>query len=421
MHEADGRSAAKLREALQELDDDTIAATVRRSALPPLLAALAQLSGDLSILRDDLRPDPTRVMEPHGGLSTQQRAMAADAATEMLYRLRDGVAEPPPTATDGLRELMGFTLGSPVTDEYLDLLLEELSVDGDDRRAPQWRFDDLAPGRSFLVVIIGAGMSGLLAGHRLAQAGVPYVIVEKNDDVGGTWFENRYPGCRVDVPNHLYSYSFAQRDDWSDHFTPRPRCSSTSADAPTSSGLREHIRFDTEVMTRPIERSGETGLSRSRGPDGATDTLDADVVVSAVGQLNRPRLPDIAGRETFRGPSFHSAGMGRGGRSHGQARRRRGDGGQRHPDHPGRRRAGGGAARVPTHAQLAAADPAVLPVRVGRVALAAAPRAVLQRVVPALAVLAALRRRPARGQGRRRLAVATRAPSARSTTGCGSC
>ena len=56
---------------------------------------------------------------------------------------------------------------------------------------------------------------------RLDQAGVPYVVLEKNDEVGGTWFENRYPGCRVDVPNHLYSYSFLQRTDWPQRFTPQ--------------------------------------------------------------------------------------------------------------------------------------------------------------------------------------------------------
>ena len=68
------------------------------------------------------------------------------------------------------------------------------------------------------MAIIGAGMSGIAAAHRLDQAGVDYVILEKNADVGGTWLENRYPGCRVDVPNHFYSYSFAQTPDWPQYF-----------------------------------------------------------------------------------------------------------------------------------------------------------------------------------------------------------
>src|SRR5690606_39384816 len=69
---------------------------------------------------------------------------------------------------------------------------------------------------------ICAGMSGLLAGYRLKQAGIDFVIVEKNDDVGGTWYENTYPGCRVDNPNHNYSYSFAQRHDWPYHYSTQP-------------------------------------------------------------------------------------------------------------------------------------------------------------------------------------------------------
>lgn len=84
-------------------------------------------------------------------------------------------------------------------------------------RAPGWRKDEVAPDVPFTVAVVGAGMSGILAGHRFGQAGVPYVILEKNADVGGTWLENTYPGCRVDVPNHLYSYSFAPTE-WTQHF-----------------------------------------------------------------------------------------------------------------------------------------------------------------------------------------------------------
>ena len=85
-------------------------------------------------------------------------------------------------------------------------------------------------------MIIGAGMSGIVAAHRLAEAGVPYVVLEKNADVGGTWLENSYPGCRVDIPNHYYSYSFAQRDDWPLLLQPTRRAARVlPASAPTSS------------------------------------------------------------------------------------------------------------------------------------------------------------------------------------------
>ena len=69
---------------------------------------------------------------------------------------------------------------------------------------------------------MGAGASGLAAAHRLRQAGVDVTVFEKNGDVGGTWLENVYPGCRVDVPNQLYSFSFAQTDDWASRFSSQP-------------------------------------------------------------------------------------------------------------------------------------------------------------------------------------------------------
>jgi 4-hydroxyacetophenone monooxygenase len=150
-------------------------------------------------------------------------------------------------------------------------------------------------------------MSGLLAAHRLQQAGVPYVVLEKNDDVGGTWLENHYPGCRVDVPNHLYSYSFAQRDDWPQHFSSQPTLLDYFRHCAADLGLREHIRFGTEVASAAFSEEQGGWQVEVRNPDGTGETLEADVVISAVGQLNRPSRPDLRGRDDFAGPSFHSA------------------------------------------------------------------------------------------------------------------
>ena len=124
----------------------------------------------------------------------------------------------PDLSVDDLRHLLAYVTGGAEVDDYLELLREELTL-GEDLRTPTWRKDDLAPDRPFPVAVIGAGMSGIVAAHRLKQAGLDVVVIEKNHDVGGTWFENTYPGCRVDVQNLFYSYSFAQRDDWPHHFS----------------------------------------------------------------------------------------------------------------------------------------------------------------------------------------------------------
>ncbi|HEX4821943.1 MAG TPA: NAD(P)-binding protein, partial [Acidimicrobiales bacterium] len=186
-------------------DREFLTAAIRTAYLPALLVALAHAFGDESLLRDELRPDPDRVQEPAAGLSREQRELARELALRQLEVL---VEKPehtiPPADDDRLRQLFGFLIGMDVSDDYLHLLHEEIGLSGEDVRSPSWRKDDIDPDRPFFVVVIGAGMSGLVAAHRLQQAGVPYVVLEKNADVGGTWFENRYPGCRVDVPNHFY-------------------------------------------------------------------------------------------------------------------------------------------------------------------------------------------------------------------------
>ena len=151
------------------------------------------------------------------------------------------------------------------------------------------------------VLVIGAGMSGLLTGIRLKQAGIDFTIIEKNADVGGTWLENTYPGCRVDNPNHMYSYSFEPNHDWPQHFSHpagaagllprrgrqvRPAPPHPLRDRGRGGGVRRGARALAGRRSRPRTASGET--------------LEANAVITAVGQLNQPRLPDIAGRRQLR-------------------------------------------------------------------------------------------------------------------------
>jgi 4-hydroxyacetophenone monooxygenase len=192
-------------------------------------------------------------------------------------------------------------------EDYLPLLEEELGVTPEDRRAPTWHKDDLAPDRDFTVAVIGAGMSGLLAAHRLAQAGVPFVVLEKNEEVGGTWWENTYPGCRVDNPNHLYSYSFAQKHDWPEHYSTQGELLAYFLGCADELGVRPFIRFGTEVRSAVYDEARAVWTLEVGTADGTTERFEVNAVISAVGQLNRPLIPDIAGLESFAGPNFHSA------------------------------------------------------------------------------------------------------------------
>lgn len=288
--------------------DGEISAAVAEVETTPLLCAVACLTGEHDLLRPEFRPDPSQMFDPTAGISEENSAMARAAAAGALGRYRDRGCAPaagPDAAV--LRAMFEFLAGTPVGDDYASLMTEELALDGSDPRAPGWDKATVAADRPFVVAIVGAGMSGLAAAHRLGQAGVDYVVLEKDADVGGTWLENRYPGCRVDVPNHFYSYSFAQTNEWPQYFATQPVLLDYFRACADELAIRDHIRFGTEVLGAAWDESAARWEVTVRTAAGATETITANVVVSAVGQLNRPRLPEIPGRERFEGVAFHSA------------------------------------------------------------------------------------------------------------------
>ncbi len=288
--------------------DEALRDALTEAEIPPLMATVAYLTGDLSVLRPELRPDPMRMLEPDAGIEPERQAEAREVALEALGRWRDAGRPPAPAPTpEALTTMLEFVVGGAPMHEYHELFLEELGLDGADLRAPQWRKEEVAPGTDFRVLVIGAGMSGLLAAHRLRQAGLDVIVVEKDRDVGGTWLENTYPGCRVDVANLFYSYSFAQRADWPQHYSQQQTLLEYFRDCADELGLRPLVRFETEVVGLTFDEATARWRAELRTADGATETVEAHAVVSGVGQLNRPSMPDIAGMDSFAGPSFHSA------------------------------------------------------------------------------------------------------------------
>jgi 4-hydroxyacetophenone monooxygenase len=288
--------------------DDEIRRYLDDAELPPLLPALAYLTGDLGLLRDDLRPDPLLASMPQGGLTDEQQATVKELAVAAIARYRDGGCQPAePPSEEVLLRILEHTVGITGMEAYLPLLEEELAFCGEDRRAPGWHASVIDPERRFRVVIIGAGMSGILAAHRLQQAGIEFVVLDKNDDVGGTWHESVYPGCRVDNPNHNYSYSFAQRHDWPFHYSTQDVLHDYFRACADAFGVREHIRFRSTVRSATWDDASATWTVRYVDADGAEHELVAEAVVSAVGQLNRPKWPDLDGMDRFAGISFHSA------------------------------------------------------------------------------------------------------------------
>ncbi|HSG90956.1 MAG TPA: NAD(P)/FAD-dependent oxidoreductase [Pseudomonadales bacterium] len=289
-------------------DDAAIAAALEDANIPALMAAMVHITGDPSIVRGDIRPDVAFFGDPQAGISEAHQAEVRARALQVLKDYRDrGCTLPAAPSLDVIREMMDFITGEKLPDDYGGFLLSELSLEGEDPYEQPGLADlPKADRDAFHVVVVGAGMSGLLAGYRLKQAGIPFTIVEKNDDVGGTWLENTYPGCRVDSPNHTYSYSFAP-NDWPQHFSPQPVLLDYFRTCAEQMALRDSIRFGTEVKRSVYDEASATWTVHVTGADGIDQTLTANAIISATGQLNRPRFPDIPGQDRFAGPSWHSA------------------------------------------------------------------------------------------------------------------
>ena len=291
-----------------DLSDARLAAMVAESDLPSLLATLAHVCSAPDLPGTGLALDRTKHHEPQGGWTHDQQVQARAIALEALSRLRDAgwPAAPQPRA-ETVRPIMTWMMATDASDDYVELLLEELGDPSADLRAPAWTAAELAPDREFRVAVIGAGMSGLLAAHRLHQVGVDVVVFEKNADVGGTWLQNTYPGCRVDVASHLYCYSFAQHDNWPQHFSTQPELLEYFRTFAADHGVRPMIRFSTTVDSVVFDDESSTWSVHTVDADDRAETHRFDAIVNATGQLNRPKFPDIAGRGSFAGPAFHSA------------------------------------------------------------------------------------------------------------------
>jgi 4-hydroxyacetophenone monooxygenase len=281
------------------LDRGSLTSAMESANLPTLVVVLYQLTGDPRWLADPYRPTRGRGMGDNddGGFAepvrTEIRAAAVDAV--LAWSAGRQPAVPAPTGAF-LVELMSLAVGEPVPAEYEAMAAEDMGF-----RTPE-PVRAVAPGTGFRVVVIGAGLSGMLAAIRLREAGIGCVVLEKNDDVGGTWLENGYPGAGVDTPSHLYSFSFAPKQ-WTTHFGKRYEVLAYLRDVADRYDLRGLIRFGTEAAGATYDARRQRWTVRTT----AGEELEANAVITAVGVLNRPKVPDLPGLGDFRGSIFHSA------------------------------------------------------------------------------------------------------------------
>ena len=312
-------------------DDERWRKAICLANVPTLLALLVQLTGDMRWLDDRYRPSRSRGLSDNdsAGLGTDVQEAVRGAATDAVLAWHHGapVALPEPEP-EPLVRLLSFSLGEPIPAEYGDMIAHELrqataqtAPIGPMAVAPQagavWTVPAVSAvsamsamsaeeGVGFRVIVIGAGMSGLCAAIELGRAGVDHVVLERHHEVGGTWLENRYPGCGVDVPSHLYSYSFAPHE-WTRYFALRDEIHAYFEKVADDFGVRPRIRFGTSVEAATWHDDTQQWAVETIADDGIRTTLHANVVISAVGAFNKPRRPDVPGMESFEGPSVHTA------------------------------------------------------------------------------------------------------------------
>ncbi|OBH87479.1 NAD(P)/FAD-dependent oxidoreductase [Mycobacterium sp. E2989] len=282
-----------------------IEAALAEVSIPTLLLSLVHITGDPRFIRD-FKQMGVFLNEIQGFMSEEDKARARAAALPVITDYRDrGCPEPKPLSLEIVREMIDWAACEHVGDDYLSLVLEEMDLEAVDPRRPAALPTESAA--DIPVLVVGCGESGILAGIRLKQANIPFTIVEKNAGPGGTWWENSYPGARVDVANHFYCYSFEPNNDWTHFFAEQHELQDYFTRVIDKHGLAEHVLWNTEVLAAEWIDDDATWSVRLRGAEGQTSTVRARALITAVGQLNRPHIPEFDGAESFAGPSFHSA------------------------------------------------------------------------------------------------------------------
>jgi 4-hydroxyacetophenone monooxygenase len=270
-----------------------------------LLMVLVHMTGDKRWLEPPYRPkrDVRLIPDPDAGLSPE---IQKDIRAAVVKLFADGTPQPviADPGDELMLKMMRSCLGENVAPEYAPLMREEM---GFVAREARWgrRPSNQALSQQH-VLIVGAGVCAIALAVTLGHLGIPYTIVEKNAELGGTWYVNRYPGCGVDTPNHSYSYSFGSRNAWTRYFCQREELLDYLKKVSAEYGIREHLRLNTQLISSRWDEDKRRWISTLKAGDGE-ESFESTVLVSAIGQLNDPAPAHFRGEEDFQGLILHSA------------------------------------------------------------------------------------------------------------------
>ncbi|OCC22595.1 FAD-dependent oxidoreductase [Croceicoccus estronivorus] len=280
-----------------------LAAALAEANEPTLLAAYVHLSHDTDLLE---RFAP-HIKPAFSGLPTVIPGELTKELRGKMHHLLttgEGLHKDMP-ADDLIQQIMSVTVGEKVEDEFVDLVFDQCGFrPWIDRSRIEGR---VQPPADFKVLVIGAGLTGMEAAMKLREAGYDHVVIEKNPEVGGTWWENRYPGVGVDTPSHFYSFSWEIWPDWSTYHPSGSDMLRYMLEVADKYNLREKMRFNTTVETLVYDEKAGTWTVTVRNQDGSTEDIVANAVINGHGPVNRFRWPDIPGLQDFKGPVVHTA------------------------------------------------------------------------------------------------------------------
>ena len=296
----------KITDELLAASDAEIDDAMKYASPMVLRGLLHQLTGDTDVI--SMRPGPSAKF----GVGKE---MADDADADLikakgaafLKQFRDsGVGEIDLGPQERMRQSLSLTAGHEIPESEIHIWQEEAALDRWSRGV-KWQGGE-APkaAAAFKVAVIGTGICGLNVAVQLKKAGIPYVVFEKNPEVGGSWFENRYPGARVDTSSRGYTHLFSYDYPYEYSYSPRDHNLRYFKWVADHFGIRGNIAFNTEVTKMTWDEGRALWKLDAVGPDGA-QAHEFNAVISCVGFLSRPQMPVIEGMDSFEGHSFHTA------------------------------------------------------------------------------------------------------------------
>lgn len=292
--------------------DTELRALVEGAEIPVLLVALATALKDFSLLKPELSPPLPPMgasIPPQGGLNEDQVRQSREIAFDGLKRLRDlGIRSTSEMTSEQSDFLLAWLTGGRTSSDpnWAGQMEHEIILSPKRNGFAGWSFEEFSADRNFETLIVGAGVAGIAAAHRLKEADLPFTWIEASHRVGGTWWKNHYPGVRLDTPTYGYSFSFAQREDWPHQFATGGEVLEYLETLVERNGTTEDVELNTALNSARYDQETNTWLVTTTTRDGRVRTRRFNAIITGIGQLDQPHIPSWPGQEDFIGTQMHS-------------------------------------------------------------------------------------------------------------------